>query len=138
MDPLLGFEIVGERAFYRPRGSVSTGQLADLITTALTCTRGASVQTVLINISAMTGFKSPGPAYRRWAARRWAEALGSEIPVAMVARVEHICPEKTGLLVAAEEGVHAFICVTEAKAIAWLDAQAKRIPESESSSFDLN
>jgi hypothetical protein len=41
----------------------------------------------------------------------------------MVARYEHICPQKTGLLTAAEEGMQAHICESEAEAIAWLDAQ---------------
>ena len=40
----------------------------------------------------------------------------------MVARHEHICPQKTGLLVAAEEGLQANIFDTEAPAIAWLDS----------------
>jgi len=40
---------------------------------------------------------------------------------AVVARAEHICPQKTGLLVAAEEGLRAEVCQTEAAALAWLD-----------------
>jgi len=71
----------------------------------------------------MTGFESPGPAYRRWVARRWYKTLGPTIRIAMVARNEHICPQKTGLLVAAEEGIRAHVCDTEAQAIAWLDAE---------------
>jgi len=45
------------------------------------------------------------------------------IPLAMVARHEHICPEKTGLLIAAEEGLAAHICSTVEEAVAWLDGQ---------------
>jgi len=40
----------------------------------------------------------------------------------MVARPEHICPHKTGLLVAAEEGLQANIFDAEGPAIAWLDS----------------
>jgi len=80
------------------------------------------VRSVMVNIAAMTGFESPGPAYRRWVARRGAETLGSKIPVAIVARRKHICPHMTGLLVTAEEGLQA-ICEAEADAIAWFDAK---------------
>jgi len=57
-------------------------------------------------------------------ARRWARAVEGAFRVAIVAQEAHICPEKTGLLVAAEEGLHAHICITESEASAWLDAAA--------------
>ena len=104
------------------------GELADLITAALERARAAAVRDMVVNIAAMTGFGSPGPAYRRWVARRWAEALGPHVPVALVARREYICPEKTGLVVAAEKGLKAYICETEAEAIVWLDSAAAAAP----------
>ncbi len=122
METVRRLEITGSRGFFRPRGSVSAGELADQITAALAEAHRLAVRDVMVDIAAMTGFESPGPAYRRWVARRWAETLGSKIRVAVVARHEHICPEKTGLLVAAEEGLQAHICEAEADAIAWLDA----------------
>lgn len=118
--------VSGSRGFFRPSGRVSAGELADWITAALAEAHARSVRDIVVNIVAMTGFESPGRAYRRWVARRWAETLGSNIPVAMVARSEHICPHKTGLLVAAEQGLEAYICETEAAAIAWLDAKRSR------------
>ena len=123
MEVVKSIEIIGTRAFFRPSGPLSAGQLADLITVALREARDHAVQDIVVNIAAVTGFESPGPAYRRWVARRWAEALGSRIHLAVVARPEHICPQKTGLLVAAEEGLRAHICNTEADALSWLDAQ---------------
>jgi hypothetical protein len=119
-------EVIGTRGFFRPTGSVSTGELADHITEILAEARAQAVRDVLVNIAALRGFDSPGPAFRRWAARRWAETLGPNIHVAMVARHEHICPHKTGLLVAAENGMHAHICDAETEAVAWLDAQNSR------------
>lgn len=119
-------EVIGPRGFCRPSGSVSTGELADQITEILAEARAQAVRDILVNIAALTGFDSPGPSFRRWAARRWAETLGPNIRVAMVARPEHICPHKTGLLVAAEQGVHAHICDSETEAIAWLDARNAR------------
>lgn len=125
MQRLAGFETVEERAFYRPSGCVSAGQLADQITLVLKRARAAAVRDVVVDITAMSGFESPGPAYRRWVARRWARALGPEVLLAVVARSEHICPEKTGLLVAAEEGLRACICETEDEAVTWLNSAAR-------------
>lgn len=129
MDALAKLEVTESRGFFRPNGSVSAGELADQITGALKEAHDRGVQDVLVNIAAMTGFESPGPAYRRWVAQRWAETVGPKIRIAMVARSEHICPRKTGLLVAAEEGIQAHICEAEAEAIAWLDAARVNPPE---------
>ncbi len=126
MGTLGRLEITGSRGFFRPSGSVSAGELADQITAALVEARAQAVRDVMVNIAAMTGFESPGPAYRRWVTRRWAETVDSKMRVAMVARSEHICPQKTGLLIAAEEGMQAYICEAEAEAIAWLDAARAR------------
>src|SRR4051812_3837057 len=94
-------EIVGARGFYRPAGRVSAGELSDLITNALRWALDRrTTREVLINITAMVGFESPGPASRRWVARRWAETAAGKLAVALVARREHICPAKTGLIVA--------------------------------------
>jgi hypothetical protein len=41
----------------------------------------------------------------------------------MVAKQEHVSPEKTGLIVAAEEGLKANIFTTEIEAITWLDSE---------------
>ena len=43
------------------------------------------------------------------------------IRVVVIARSEHICPKKTGLLIAAEEGLDAHICESVNEAVAWLD-----------------
>lgn len=99
------------------------------MTRALRRAKAEGLGEALIDITAMTGFESPGPAYRRWLVRRWAEVAEDALRVAVVARAEHICPEKTGLLIAAEEGLGANICETTAKAIAWLDSTS-RVMES--------
>jgi len=123
---LKAFKVSNLRAFYRPAGVVSDGQLADMVTEALRLARTHGVRDVLVDITELTGFESPGPSYRRWVTRRWAQAADKTLRVAVVARHEHICPQKTGVLVAAEEGLHAHICEFESEAIAWLDVADKR------------
>jgi len=119
-----GFEILGQtrRAFFRPTGCASAGQLADLITFALSFACSQNMREIVINISSVTGFESPGPAFRRWAVRRWAQASERTLHIALVARHEHICPHMTGLVVAAQEGLKANIFESETEAIKWLDS----------------
>jgi hypothetical protein len=52
----------------------------------------------------------------------WAKSVEGRFAVVIVAREELVCPEKTGLLVAAEEGLHANIFTSESGAVAWLEA----------------
>jgi hypothetical protein len=124
MGSIEHFETTEGRGVYRPQGSASAWQLADLITEALEHASATQLREILINISSMSGFEAPGPAYRRWAVRRWASTLRPRIPLVIVARRDHICPEKVGLLVAAEEGLDAHICETEAEAASWLQAMS--------------
>jgi hypothetical protein len=122
MEALVGFAAANGRGVYRPTGVASAGQAADMISAVLDLAQAGGLTTVLVDITGLTGFEIPGPAFRRWAVRRWA-AAAADLRVAVVARPEHICPEKTGLLVAAEEGMRAHICASKAEAIAWLDAR---------------
>lgn len=101
---------------------MSAGELVDNITYALLRCRDLGIRQALVNITAACGFESPGPAFRRWAVRRWARISSSEISIAVVARPELVCPDKTGLLVAAEEGLHAHICTGEPEALEWFAA----------------
>ncbi len=121
MNAESGLEFLDRRAYYRPSGAASAGELADMITAALQSACAAAMSDALVNVAEVFGFESPGPAFRRWAVRRWAATVRGQLRVAVVARREHICPEKTGLLVAAEEGLQATIFETEPDAIAWLD-----------------
>ena len=121
MDEKAAYELIGARAYYRPSGVATAGQLADMITEALVVACDGGARAALVNIVAMNGFESPGPSYRRWLIRRWAVRLAGRLRVGVVARREHICPEKTGLLVAAEEGLQGSIFEAEADALAWLN-----------------
>ena len=72
---LSGFTTVKERGFYRPSGFVSAGQLGDMINLALKLACEDELDEIVVNITDMTGFASPGPAYRRWVAGRWADTV---------------------------------------------------------------
>jgi hypothetical protein len=116
---------VGPRCFYRPAGVATAGELAHMIAAALSQARQRGMDQALVDIRSMSGFESPGPAFRRWAVGLWAEKAVDAVRVALLARAEHICPEKTGLLVAAEEGLRANIFEHERDALAWLDGESR-------------
>ena len=124
MESLEAFEAEGTRGFYRPRGRVSADLLADMMTAAIRFARAHGLRDVVVNITAATGFESPGPDYRRRVVKRWAATAAGILRVVVVAQRKHISPERIGLLVAAEEGLKAHICEDETEAIAWLDAAA--------------
>jgi hypothetical protein len=124
------FAVQGKVGVYHPKGETSPGQLADMMTFAVQRALTEGLSAVVLNITDVTGFDSPGPAYRRWLVSRWAELAGNRIRVAVVARNEHICPEKTGLVAAAEEGLRANVFnESESEALAWLEGNRPPAPD---------
>lgn len=111
----------GTRAFYRPRGIISPCLLVDLLCYVLQDIRAKGRMEALINLSGISGFESPDADFRRWAVKRWAQAAAGNIRVAFVLKPEFICPERTGIVTAAEEGLHAHVCATEHEATEWLN-----------------
>ncbi len=112
---------IDQRCVYRPTGVATAGQLAYMIADVLSHALREGLRDVLVDIRSISGFESPGPAFRRWAVGMWAREVAGVVRVAVVARRELICPEKTGLLAAADEGLNASIFEQELEAIAWLD-----------------
>jgi hypothetical protein len=114
----------GDRAFFRPFGQATPGELADMTTHSLERAYAHGCTQALVNLERVYGFESPGPAYRRWIARRWARAVYASIDLVVVIREEHLLPERPGLVAAMEEGLRAHVCASEDEALAWLDAFA--------------
>src|SRR4051794_18187265 len=122
MNPTLHYRQTEQRCIYRPQGVATAGELAHMIGDVLAHAIQGGLREALVDITEMGGFESPGPAFRRWAVGLWADAARGLMRVAIVAREEHVCPNKTGLLAAAEEGLNANIFVDEWLAVAWLDS----------------
>ena len=122
MDPIQSDDDAKRRYVFRPRGTATAVELAQRIADALFDACQGGMDDALVDITAVYGFESPGPLFRAWAVGLWARMAGEDLRVAMVARPEHICPHKTGLLVAAEEGLQANIFDAEGPALAWLDS----------------
>jgi hypothetical protein len=126
VSELPDFEVVGDRAIYRPTGTASFEQAVELVAVALQRAREGGVRTVLVNVKGLVGMTPPGIFARHAMARRWVEAAGPHLCVAMVTRPEMIDPEKIGVLMAQNRGGVGDVFDQEADAIAFLDSRRNR------------
>ena len=62
MDTWTDFEVVGERGYFRPRGSVSLDQAVNMIDAALRVARTRGLREMVVNVTGLTGFVSPPSA----------------------------------------------------------------------------
>jgi hypothetical protein len=114
------FEILKERAVFRPTGQVSIGQAAELVATAIGFARSSNIRRLLVDITNLTGFEPPDLASRYLTIHEWARAAGRSVRVAIVARPEMIDHQKFGTTVAANLGFVADAFTTEEDALTWL------------------
>ena len=122
MSELEFFEIVGDRAEYRPTGDVSLSGMVQLVTSALVSAREQGVRKLLVVTVGLTGFSPPLVIDRYNFIREWAKASGRIVRAALVARPEMIDGQKFGVTVAANRGFIADIFASEDEALAWLQS----------------
>ncbi len=114
------FEILKERAVFRPTGQVSIGRAADLVASAIGFARSINIRKLLVDITNLTGFEPPDLALRYLIIHEWARAAGRSVRVAIVARPEMIDHQNFGATVAANIGFAANTFTTEEDALIWL------------------
>ena len=115
-----GFAIEGERGVFRLAGAMTLEQAVDAVDAALAFASRKRLREVLVDITAVTGLEPPGMFDRFLAACKWAETAAGKLALAMVAREELIHPQKFGVTVARNRGLHSNIFPLEAEAVAWL------------------
>jgi hypothetical protein len=128
MNTIEHFEATGKRGFYRPRGHASFELAVEMVTDAMRHARAIGLESLLVNTTELTGLTAPSIFARHALAVKWAEAAGSTLHVAMVARPELLDPEKIGVIMAQNRGASADVFRTEAAALAWLDARPRNSP----------
>ena len=96
-----------------------------MIDAALRVARTRGLREVVVNVTGLTGFASPSVGTRYAFIKQWARTARGRVRLALVARPEHIDPEKFGVTVAANRGWDADVFVTEADAIGWLDGKPR-------------
>jgi hypothetical protein len=114
------FEILKERAVFRPTGQVSIGQAADMVASAIGFARSINIRKLLVDITNLTGFEPPDLALRYFIIHEWAQVAGRSVHVAVVARPEMIDHQKFGATVASNIGFVANAFTTEEDALIWL------------------
>lgn len=128
MKTLKYFEQVGRRGFFRPEGVMTFDQAIDVVAEAMRHARSLDLADLLVNTSGLSGFPTPDVFARYSLANKWAQSAGATLRVALVARVEHIDPQKIGVLMAQNRGVNGDVFTNEAAAVAWLDAGTGSTP----------
>ncbi|OAI42666.1 hypothetical protein AYO41_00590 [Verrucomicrobia bacterium SCGC AG-212-E04] len=122
MKKFEGFEIEDGRGLFRPAGNVAFDEVVILVRAAITAARENMVQDLLVDMTGLTGFRSPRILDRFLAAVAWSDEAKGGVRLAMVAKKEMIYPRKFGVTVAAKRGLVSNIFPTEKLARAWLDA----------------
>ena len=125
MKELHGFIVDEGHGIYRAVGAASFEGAVVLVRAAIASARRNKVRDLLVDTTALTGFRSPGTFQRFLAAVSWSDEAKGGVRLAMVAREEMIHPRKFGVTVAANRGLVSNIFSTEAEARAWLHARDK-------------
>ncbi len=114
------FEILEGHSVFRPTGRLSFEQMVQLVASAVVFAREQKIRKLLVVITELTGFESPGVTARYLAMRDWVDAAKGEVCVAMVAKPEMIDFDKIGAVAGQNAGFRCNIFASEADAIIWL------------------
>lgn len=115
------FEVVEDRAVFRPTGHVSLQQAVQMVASAIALARERKVRKLLVVTTGLTGFEPPDVSARHKLASEWANAASGEVCVAVVAKREMLDPQKFGVFVAAKRGLVTDVFTSEEKARLWLE-----------------
>lgn len=114
------FEVIGEVARFRLTGEqvleIGVRKIAD----AITRTKEAGLDKLLIDITAISGIDPPGMDTRYWLMGEWATAGRGSVRAAMVVRREFIDPDRIGVIAGMNAGFISNVFETEAQALDWL------------------
>jgi hypothetical protein len=116
------FEVVGDRAWFRPAGTVSLKEAVELVNDGIACARRQKLRNLLVDTRALHGFNPPSMLSRIRYARRWAISAGKVVRFAVVARPEIVDPKRIGVRVARNRGADASAFVSWRTAARWLDS----------------
>src|SRR6185295_17384701 len=99
------FELRETHAVFRPSARVSEQQAIALVTSAIAYARAQKIKKLLLDTTALTGFKPPDIATRYYYIHEWATAARGQVYIAILARPEMIDPRKFVVTVAANIGL---------------------------------
>jgi hypothetical protein len=111
-------------ARYTAVGTVSLTEGVDLVTAAIAYCRRNAIRELLIDVRDTRLKVPPTIIDRYWMAQDWGLAAQGQLRAAMVARAEHIDPNKFGIKACIDAGLHCDVVTTVEDAEAWLRQQA--------------
>lgn len=120
MDMQEELETVDGVAVFRPTGEVSFEEAVQLVATAIMHARDRRTRKLMAVVSGLNGFEPPSLGQRYWMANEWALAADGALGLAVVARPEHIDPQRVGILLAEQAGFTAKAFESEEEALTWL------------------
>lgn len=122
MERVENLEIVGDRAYFRPAGTITLEQGIALVERAIGQARVEGARDLLVNLKGVSGFRAPSLSERFALAERWAKASGMSVRLALVAPAWLLDPERFAVVVMANRGVTTTAVETEDEALAWFDS----------------
>lgn len=108
-------------ALFRPAGIMSLSTAAGLIETAIRQAAGRC-DGLMVSIMAVSGFGAPSIPARHEIMRKWAQACGGRLRLALVMPPELMDPDRYGESAAANLGLIGKGFLDEAEALTWLRA----------------
>ena len=121
------FQMAEGYACYRPVAQVSFQGALDLACTAIAYARENRIRKLLVDSTLLTGFGSPAVWERFEMGMQCAAAARALVIVALVMKAEFIDPDRFGVKVARNRGLHTNVFATEDEAREWLlDPQTRQ------------
>ena len=105
---------------YAPCGECTLVEAVALVTSAIACCRNQGVARLLVDVTGIAGISIPTLVDRFLMMEEWAQEAKGRVVVALVARPEHIHPQKFGVAVARDLGMMADVFTSERDALKWL------------------
>lgn len=117
------FQTLKSHAAYRPAGSMTLTEAIELVRQGIAFARDQEISRLLINTTDITGYGDLGTLERFQIADAWAKEANLSVIIALTARPDQIDPNRFGIAVARNRGLHSEIFTSENEALAWLLAQ---------------
>jgi hypothetical protein len=124
MDKPEFFEQVGKRGYYRPIGDFPFEKGVGMVADAMVYARKNGMTELFADVRELQAAFSSISIFDRYAmAVRWADCVGPNLRVVLVARPEMLDPDKIALLMAQNRNATGEVFTDELEALAWLDGR---------------
>lgn len=114
------FEIADGYGCFAPVGQTTFQESVEMVSRAIAFARDNHIYRLLVDITKLTGFESPGTFARFTSAVQYAREARSLLKGVMVARADFIDPNRFGVTVARNRGLFSNVFSSREEALQWL------------------